>query len=924
MKKILSVFVVIAILFTLSTTAFAAYYDTEKNDTQFFSTIGIFPADAKEDATVTRIELAEIFYNIVFPNKSVSAGPDGEVNFTDVPPEKKHVVATAAALGAMRGYSAEIFAPDDVVTYAQTVKAIVSFMGYDLQANQLGGYPSGYLAQASRLQILSSANISGDSKATYGGVAAILKKAIGKDIAVWNHATSDGTATQDVLEGTDYLEYYRKISLMKGKITGNYLTNIKGGDTTNYFGVYVNGEKMNIAETAHGIQDLIGYEVYIYYTETENGKTAIYYETGTNNVLEIMSGNIAGIAGNEIKYYVDGQDNVYTATFTANATLIYNGTYETSYTAADLNPFATKNLDGSLKLIDSDGDSTFETIVVTAYETIVVRDVLDNKIYGEYDMSGNTTVIDISNYKERNINIRNLDGEAVDPKDIKKGVVLNVCYDKNGAIKEIIGSKDSTTGVIEEISYEGSKISAIKINGLEFKASAGLVVIDSANKLKPGASATVFFNSNANAAFIDLEGHYTDGYSTGYLVDAGVEGQIEKKVLCMVFSAEGEMKTLTLAERVILDDKFEQALTVLEKFGKEKERVKRQLILYKTDSEGKTITTIQIPTKLESDAEAFNGLYEYPGEGYYYTGAHRSFNDQYLVNSDTVCFAVPGEADRDRYEHYSITKLSTSSSYTLGSPTALNKNIRLYGQDENALIVSYAVMFSAGGSSEGLDKRPLFVVSKVVNAQDPNGEEKLKVSGVYFQETTVLEGSFYIDPQLLISGHESIYPTNKVPTGTRPFINQSETMIEPGDIFKTPFFDGNGIIDTMNCNQFYQLYDIGDDVFAEVEGVGFALDRSSSGTYHYFGHVLYNSGTSAKVILGNNINVATPKYKAYEFSSGQYKFIEVTKHPVTGKVNVEIVKSNVIRSQKAFPGKASRVLTLLRDFGIGCVVLNFN
>ena len=108
----------------------------------------------------------------------------------------------------MRGYSADVFAPDAPLTYDQTVKAIVSFLGYSLQADSMGGYPSGYLAQASRLQILPYGNIAGDYQATYGLVATILKKAINKDIAVWNHTGTDGTAILDVLEGTDYLEYY--------------------------------------------------------------------------------------------------------------------------------------------------------------------------------------------------------------------------------------------------------------------------------------------------------------------------------------------------------------------------------------------------------------------------------------------------------------------------------------------------------------------------------------------------------------------------------------------------------------------------------------------------------------------------------------------------------------------------------------------
>lgn len=934
MKKILSILLIIAVLFTLSTASVSVMAADEvvKNDTYFFSSIGVFPEGIEEDTALTRIQLAEIFYNIVFSEGSEAGKSWGEFNFIDVPEEKKHIASTAAGLGAMRGYSENVFGPDDVVTYAQTVKAIVSFMGYDLQAGSMGGYPGGYLAQASRLQILPVGNIAGDTQATYGIVATILKKAINKDIAIWNRTTTDGTATQDVLKGTDYLEYYMGISLMKGRITGNYLTNIKSGENTNYFGIRINGFDMEVAKTAHGVQDLLGYDVYVYYTDVEGIKTVIYYEPGNNNVVEIDAGNIVSVNKSSIAYYKDGYDSAFTADFASNAVLIYNGTSEASFTPADINPFAANKLDGGVKLIDADGNDVFEAIVVTAFKTIVVKNVIDNKIYAEYDMGdAQYKVIDISNYKERNINIRNISGGAVDPANIKKGIVLNVCADKNGVIKEIIGSKDSMTGVIEEISFAGSKISAIKISGAEFKASQGIVLIDSANKLKSGVTATIFFNCKADVALIDLEQNYADGYSTGYLVDAGVEGGIEKNVLCMIFDSTGEMKTFDLADKVSLNDKAESAEVVLQKLGETNGRVKRQLILYKTDLEGKVVTAIEIPQKLEKDDDAFNGLYQYPGDSHYYSGGYRTMDDKYLVNAKTICFAVPAEEDRDEYHHYSMSTLSSSEGFTIGTKAKPRTDMQIFGTKEEALVVSHVVMSSSEASSSGgdLDKRPMFVVSKVATAVDEDGETKLKVFGVFIEGTSVYEGFFYVNPELLITGHEKGYSTDIVATGTRPFIDQTETIMEPGDIFKLPYFRNNGNkIETMNCEQFYQLYDVGSDTFYENagpygSGIGYSADRSSGGTHHYFGYVVYNDGTSVKTVLGNEVAPESPKYRAYEFSAGYYKFIEVTKRASDGEITVKISKSDAIRSERDFPGKASRLLTLLRGVGIGCIILNF-
>ena len=52
-------------------------------------------------------------------------------------------------VGVTGGIGNGMFGPEDPVTYEQAVKMIVSALGYDLVANNKGGYPTGYLAVAS-------------------------------------------------------------------------------------------------------------------------------------------------------------------------------------------------------------------------------------------------------------------------------------------------------------------------------------------------------------------------------------------------------------------------------------------------------------------------------------------------------------------------------------------------------------------------------------------------------------------------------------------------------------------------------------------------------------------------------------------------------------------------------------------------------
>lgn len=919
MKKALAFTLVAAMLLTFMAVPTFAADDAPHTDFEFAKAFDfVTDAETAADTVITRIQLAEIFYNIVFRGQNISSTYWGEGDFPDVPTEKKHIASAVYSMGVMRGYSDSVFAPNDYVTYTQAVKAMVTFLGYSFQAEKLGGYPSGYLAQATVLRILPGGNVSGDALATYGAIATMLKKAVGVDFA-----TLDGNGHQEILEGTDFLKFYRDICVTKGVITGNYLTDIYGNEKTNYFGIYVNGYSMEVAESADELQLMLGREVFIYYTaQTDGYMTAIYYEEGNNNVLEISSDDISNVAKGSVTYYTNEVGDVTTVAFPSNIPLIYNGTYEASYTADVLNPFKTGVYDGSIKLVDNGGNGTYDVIVVTAFQTIVVNDVRNNKIYGKYEVSDNIydKVIDVTYYKERNINIRNIVGEKTELDLIKKGHVLNFCCDTKGEVKEIIVSKDSMTGVIEEIIYSGTNPTQITISGITFECAASVMVYNSANKSLAGLTADVYFNCEAEVAIIDVENRYTDGYRVGYLVDAGIEGTLDKKVLCMVFDSEGTMQTYTLSDNVSLNGTAKLDTDVLAAFGTgEDGRVARKLLLYKTDDYGTVITAIVTAAKLASDSDAFDGFYQFPGSTYYYKGAFKSFSDKYLANDNTITFGVPDLEDRDKYEDYVVTELPQGEGNNIGKADSL-VNMEIYGSSEKALVVDYAVINTHSGAASGVDRRPTFVVTKVSESIDDEGELGLRIAGIFVEGTSIAEGSFFIDKNLILQGHDKSLPETYVSTGQKMFINQSETLPAPGDVYRFSSFATTGRIDLMNCQETFQLYDYGDDKFID-EINGYYQDHGME-QYHVMGTVEYKDDTAIKVRL--RTPAGTTETRAFELSAGYYKYIEITKNALTGDPMFEISTSNAILSEETHPGEASEVLIQYRSGGgMVCVIFNY-
>ncbi len=902
MKKIISLLILISVILT---SAAMPVFASDNGDLDFAKAFGLISEETAADTPLTRIELAEIFYNIIFPTQNIQSTYWGEADYPDVPAEKKHIVSAVYGMGVMRGYSDTVFAPNDVVTYNQAVKAMVSFLGYDLQAQNMGGYPAGYLTQASRLQILQGGNIPGDTKATYGGICTMLKKALDCDVAIWNHTSVDGTATQQILKGTDYLSYYRGVKRTRGIITGNYLTDIEGGEKTIYFGIYINGYHMEVADKARGIQEKLGYDVRVYYTVEGDKATAVYYEDGINNVLEIKARDIASVSQGSISYY-DGNSSVK-AEFNLKAPLIYNGTFESSYTLQDLNPFEARGLDGKIKLIDNSGDGVYDTVTVTAFETIVVEDVRKNKIYARH--SHGTKVVDLTTYKERNINIRNVTGEPLEISGIRKGHILSLCYDLGGNIKEIIATKDTVTGVIEEVMYAGSKISQITVSGMKLDVSGAYIIVDSAGKFASGkgvgSTAEIFFDAIGLVTLIDLENNYTDGFKAGYLVDAGTEGTLVQKGLCMIFEADGKMTTFDLAERVVLNGTITESATVLEKFkeGSSNDRYKRQFILYKTDLDGKVVTAVEMPKHISNLDEAFDGIYQYPEEAFYYRGGHSSFNGLYLATSTTITFSVPGEENRDKYDRYAVVELPTGESGLIGTTEAMVP-MQLYGTEKEGLNVAYAVMSDDLVSSGVNDKRPFFVVSKVVTAIDDDGEEGLKIEGIFVEGASILTRSFFIDEKLFING-DTI-------TGKRPFLDQNETMPSPGDVFRIPSFSSTGKITKMDTAEFYQVYDYDDKTFVGTNG---AKHHDVGDGHHEYGTVVKKVGSSVRIrrLDGTEASFAL---------GNRYKFAEVTKNKATGEVSVIVSTADAVLGENTHPGEGSELVIHYRGVGIACFIFN--
>lgn len=899
MKRITAL--VLAVLMLLGTMTFPAFAEEEAEypDFQFATALGFMDGEElyAEDP-ITRVQLAQVFHEIAFYNNGAespivyNAAETTDYAFADVTEEQKDAVKLVSDMGIMTGFPDGTFRPDATVTYHQLVKAMVCFLGYDAVAKELGGWTVGYLTIANRLGILPGGGISGEATATCGAVAQMLKMAVGVDVML----TTNGTAK--VLDGVDYLWHWCKIRSARGTVTGNYLTNTVDNDETSYFSIYLDNEYMAITASAAGIQDKLGYSVTVYYKEVNGTNTILAYETDADNtVLEIDADEIKEpTTTRQITYTKDEGETTKTAALVKNPTVIYNGTYLASYTADDFKPLSdSKVMDGMVRLVDNNGDGTYDMVIVEAYSIYVVSTVNDGKIYNYFKQS---EVVDISDYEERNINIINILGEPVLPGDIKTGQVINVCRDKNGKVKSIMASKDSLSGTVSAFRSNGTDVTHLTVNGAELEILSTAVTINGGNPITAGMNVTLYFSRRGKIAYIDGTSTINDGWKRGVMIDMAETGTLTTKVWAKVFAAE---------DSAVHDIYFPKKLEVngtstngteqqlLNAFGAGTDnRVKRQVFLYQTNEEGDTFTAVRVADKTGTFAD---GFYQFAkGDGtsgddyeYSFKPVFKSFDDLFVIDENTTIFAVPSE--RHKYEDYALASLDSNEE---GSKSM---KADCYGTTKEGMVADMVMIDDSNATTASSGYNPIFLVTDVLNTKNEDKEAVIEISGIYVEGTTLRTGSFEIKKELVMSKFGSVP-------------NQ-------GDIFRLPSFRTTGKIEKFNgtdTNTFLDVFDFATKKFNSGSDNPFS---DGSHTYRYgkvtdkIGNVIklkhYNSTESSAVMLA---------------TASAFKVIEITTNSKGEFVSAKQSDASCIVAENDCPGAGSDLVTYNRGAGIAIFVFN--
>ena len=537
LKKVIALVCTLALVITsVSVVSFAeaytdvtegsAYYEAVESLSKLGIVTGYEDGTYKPEETVTRAEMAALIARIQGYEETAKA--NANTVFTDVPSTywASGYVAQANGQGIINGYGDGTFGPDDAVKYEEAVKMIMATLGYTPYAMNNGGYPTGYLAAAQFYGVTKGvSNAVTGSGANRGTIAQLLANAIDTPIMGQSKWSTDGSVEYTIYDGKDNNSYKTLMSenldvvKLKGVITETSVANLAGSkeintdeaakikvDVTGNYDTnnkdfqfdsdddYAGEDTFLVAES--DAEDYLGMAVILYVRENDDNEYEVISiaADGTKNDIvtftldqfDVVEDSTSGSTTTTyIKYFKNSTDSSsIKKQLSANYDITLNGvaaSIDNIFGDSAVVATAGKSQKGGLvTLIDNDGKTGYDVVMVEVAATAVVDEIGDETIsFKEQANVPNGTLSQLDVEEDATDTVIDIvkDGEAIAYTDLKEWDVLSIVApdDNNtGYIKVDVISNPVTGQITSDKSSKTSATDrAYKIDGKFYDVAEG-------------------------------------------------------------------------------------------------------------------------------------------------------------------------------------------------------------------------------------------------------------------------------------------------------------------------------------------------------------------------------------------------------------------------------------------------------------------
>ncbi|MBE5040951.1 S-layer homology domain-containing protein [Ructibacterium gallinarum] len=635
-------------------------------------------------------------------------------------------VMRLTTVGIIAGFEDGTFRPNHSITTAEAAKMIVVALGYGGEAEASGGYPSGYVAMASKLGVLYGADIASEAL-TRADVIIMLYNSmdisllepefIGSDNLMVSGTTirdlhlyqgSNGifakkkgyvTATPEIWLITPYPDLQPNEVVIDGVVM-----DANGYDVTSYLGMevtyYVSGDNELGPYTLQGISP-----------------------TDKNTVYEFDEETYVGRSGNNLTVYEENRTRNYR--MDDFCILVRNLRPIMAPTDKD---FTLSR--GNVRMIDNNGDHAIDYVFIEEFESVLIERVSEDEIWLDATTPYHDLVyFDVLKNSDITYFIEDAEGNALNPEELTAGSVLSIISDGSNVYKMILGQEETITGMITSLNGEDGK-EFIAIDGTEYDLEPG-----SDFDITVGIEVTCALNFRGEVASIKQA---ENTYSYGYALATAQDGFSYKvKMLCPgPFKAEvkiedededdavetqilkgsnSDVVTLFLAEKVRVNgEKIEdsEAANIMSQNG---------IVKYRLNSDNQ-ISVVDTPELVGTDIMGSAQKRKYNGYEQIFGGIGAG---AFAVTEETSVLCIPD------YEGVTSDKDYLATVEILDGSTYVVNGYDMDAEDEVAklIVIEVPLRYSTAGD---LEEDAPAVLENVITQLDEEGNE-IKVL-VYWQD----------------------------------------------------------------------------------------------------------------------------------------------------------------------------------------------
>ena len=373
--------------------------------------------------------------------------------------------------GYFNGSDDNMFLPEDGATDNQMYTVLMRFAGY----TNFPGWESSYSEVYK--------NAGGGQELTYPDMANMIynmldMKAV--NLSVGNNVKYSMDNKKSILNSVYDID----------KVSG---TVSKNGKTALYSNSDINPDEVQVDSSngylivRYGETDIaneIGKYVNMYYRydKDEDANICIGYSVpdAKNNIREVSLDDIAydTVTEREIRYD-DASGREQKLKYTPQTAVIYNGTY---FSDADFSVARLREMEGSITFIDNDKDSTYDVMVIEAYNVYQVKSVVLSSqiIYFKDSASSGEDIIPRDSFIELNdgiydkIELTDSSGIICYLEDFDANTIVSVaknCESASDKYIKVIVSYASVDGMVKSIDNSGDGRTEIELDdGKIYKA----------------------------------------------------------------------------------------------------------------------------------------------------------------------------------------------------------------------------------------------------------------------------------------------------------------------------------------------------------------------------------------------------------------------------------------------------------------------